>query len=445
MKNIWAGALVTAMLLSVPAAAKTDSTEQSDTTQPDQLTYVHAGTLLTVPGLPAQSNKTVIIRNDRIESIADGFLSPPEDSDAHTSIIDMRDRFVLPGLMDMHVHLSFQYDADDFELEGVADEIAGLDKSQKEDVSGMVNAIGYANKTLMAGYTTVRNVGSFGWHIPALKQAITGGRIDGPRILTAMYTLHPGSGDDPGACSGVESCRRAVRRQIDMGADLIKIYATCSGSKPCGQKDAPGIFLDDELAAIIATARSRQMRVAAHGHASDGILRSVKAGVDSIEHGSFMPPEARDILKNNGGFLVPTTAVVENNVRAGLKKAQGPMRAVMQGFIDGHAKNFMAAYRSGVKIAAGSDAGVTEHGKNADELVYYVNAGMPESDAIKSATVHAAELIDKSKDLGTLEPGKLADLISVEGNPLTDISVLKSVRFVMKNGQVFKCEDGRCP
>ncbi|MEP2988652.1 MAG: amidohydrolase family protein [Parasphingorhabdus sp.] len=445
MRNILASALVAATILSSPAMAEAEDAEQTEAEKPDRVTYVHAGQLLAEPGQSVLSNKTIIVRNDRIESIADGFVSPPQDNEDDNHVIDMKDRFVLPGLMDMHVHLSFQYDANDFKLRGVADEIAGLDKNQKDDVSGMINAIGYANKTLMAGYTTVRNVGSFGWHIPALKQAINAGRIDGPRILTAMHTLHPGSGDDPGACSGVEGCRRAVRRQIDMGADLIKIYATCSGSKPCGQKDAPGIFLDDELDAIIATARSRQMRVAAHGHASDGILRSVKAGADSIEHGSFMPQEARDILKRNGGFLVPTTAVVENNVRAGLKKAQGPMRTVMQGFIDGHAKNFMAAYRAGVKIAAGSDAGVTKHGKNADELVFYVKAGMPASDAIKSATVHAADLIDKSKDLGTLEVGKLADIISVEGNPLTDISTLQSVKFVMKNGEVFKCEETRCP
>ena len=371
-------------------------------------------------------------------------MVPTSDEKTDITIINMKDKFVLPGLMDMHVHLSFEYDTDGFKIEGVSDEGEIGSKAQRADIATFVEAMGNARKTLQAGYTTVRNVGSEGWDIPALKQAIEAGRVEGPRIFSSMHTIRPGSDNGSGACSGVESCRLAVRRQIDMGADLIKIYASCSGSKPCGNKDAPGIFLPDELKAIVETAHTRRLTVAAHSHSASGIVDSLRAGVDSIEHGSHTPKEAHKLFRKNGAYLVPTITVVQENVKRGLEDAEGPMRKVMQDFVDNHGNNIMAAYKSGVKIAAGSDAGVTKHGDNAHELQYYVEQGMSASDAIKSATIHGAGLLRKSQDLGTIEAGKIADIIAVSGNPLDDIKSLQSVVLVVKDGKVYRCEAGAC-
>ncbi len=344
----------------------------------------------------------------------------------------------------MHVHLSFEYGVDGFKIEGVSDEGEIGSKAQRDDIATFVEAMGNARKTLQAGYTTVRNVGSEGWDILALKQAIEAGRVEGPRIFSSMHTIRPGSDTGSGACSGVESCRLAVRRQIDMGADLIKIYASCSGSKPCGNKDAPGIFLPDELEAIVETAHTRRLTVAAHSHSASGIVDSLRAGVDSIEHGSHTPKEAHKLFRKNGAYLVPTITVVQENVKRGLEDAEGPMRKVMQDFVDNHGNNIMAAYKSGVKIAAGSDAGVTKHGDNAHELQYYVEQGMSASDAIKSATIHGAGLLRKNQDLGTIEVGKIADIIAVSGNPLDDIKSLQSVVFVMKDGKIYRCDTNAC-
>jgi len=404
----------------------------------DKVVLVQAGWLLAVPGSAPQRERTIVVRNDRIERIDAGYTRPDTIGDADTQIVDLHNRYVLPGLMDMHVHLSMNSGGQPaMRIGGVSDEIAEGDATQRRDVTQLVDSIGNAQKTLMAGYTTVRDVGGEGWHIVALREAIAAGKLEGPRILTSVATLYPGSDNGSGSCTGVESCRRATRRQIDMGADLIKIYASCSGSRPCGRQDAPPTFLDDELKAIVDTAHSRQLRVAAHAHGEAATRAALGAGVNSIEHGSFTPPDAIALFRKNGAFLVPTLSV-QDNIRKDIVTAKGAMRAVMENFLAKHGPRMMAAYRGGVPIAAGSDAGIGVHGNNARELELYVKEGMPAADAIKAATVNGARLIGRAAELGTIEAGKIADIVAVGADPLADITALQHVSFVMKDGHVYR-------
>lgn len=406
----------------------------------DKVEIIYAGKLLTMADKTPRSNQTIVVRNGRIAQILPGFMKPSQITDADVSVVDLKDQTVLPGLMDMHVHLSFESGKEPFKLPNVSDEFDADTAPQRDDVTHLVDGIENARRTLLAGFTTVRNLGSEGWHIAVLEEAIKEGRLVGPRIYNAFSPIYAGSDSGQGACTSVESCRRTTRRQIDMGADLIKIYATCSGGKPCGRQDAPSVFLDDELAAIVEVAHSRQLRVAAHAHGEQGIISALKAGVNSIEHGSYNTKESHALFIKNGAFLVPTMAV-HDNIEKDILTAKGPMKAVMQNFLDKHGPRMMAAYRDGVMIAMGSDAGVSIHGNNAHELEYYVAEGMPAFDAIKAATVNGAALIGRSADLGTIEVGKIADIIAVKGDPLADISVLKAVDFVMKDGIVFKSVD----
>lgn len=447
MKKRFFAPLVAAAVLLAPigqqfAVAQTATPAIAPATS--EVTVIHAGWVLAVPGKPPLKDATIVVRDGRIASIDTGFVTPAAAAGETIETVELRDGYVLPGLMDVHVHLSTPTgDAKPLRLRGVSDELGASTEAERDDVTGLVDAIANARKTLMAGYTTVRDLGSTGWHIAALRDAINSGRLEGPRIFAAMNIIHPGSDDDPGACSGVESCRKATRRQIDMGADLIKVYASCSGSKPCGRQDAPGTFLPDELKAIVETAHTRGLRVAAHAHSEAAIREALVAGVDSIEHGSYTPADAIPLFLARGTFLVPTLSV-QDNIRRDIKTAKGEMRDVMANFLANHAPRMMAAYRAGVKIAAGSDAGVAVHGNNARELELYVQAGMPAIDAIKAATVNAAALVGRDKDLGTIEPGKIADIIAVRGNPVADITALRLVRFVMKEGVVYR-NDGAVP
>jgi imidazolonepropionase-like amidohydrolase len=411
----------------------------------DKVKLIQAGWLLAVPGQQPLRTQTIVVRNDRIERIENGYTAPQAIPDAEVEVIDLQSSFVLPGLMDMHVHLSKTSPGETpFRIRNVSDDLEGASVAQRNDLTELVDAIGNAHKTLMAGYTTVRDLGGYGWNSVALRDAIAAGKFDGPRILTAVSILRPSSGSSAGACSGVESCRTATRRQIEMGADLIKVYLSCSGSQPCGYQGAPPTFLDDELKAIIETAHSRQVQVTTHAHGEEAIRAALRAGVNSVEHGSFTPADAIETFKKTGTFLVPTLSV-QDNIRKDIITAKGPMLAVMQNFLDKHGPRMMAAYRAGVKIAAGSDAGVTAHGRNARELELYVLQGMPANDAIKTTTVNAAALIGREKDLGTIETGKIADIIAVGADPIADIKALQSVSFVMKDGRVFRNEAAASP
>ena len=431
-----------AVLLCMSLQANEETDTEIDVVDTQWL-VIHAGSLLAVPGEPPLSEKTVVIRDGRINRILDGYVlaaeAIEEEPAASVEFLDLSQAFVLPGLMDMHVHLSFEFGVDGQKSYGAAEEYLMQFQTARDDAYNFVTAIGNAHKTLDAGYTTVRNVGSMGWHIFALRDAIRDGNLEGPRIIASGHAIRIGADNGNGACASVESCRRATREQIDMGADVIKIYATCSGSKPCGYEGAPSVFLEDELNAVVEVAASRELKVAAHAHGTAGINMAAQSGVTSIEHGSYNDAESHKIMRKNGVFLVPTLAV-QDNIRKDIENASGPMLEVMQGFLDNHGPRMFAAYKAGVQIAAGSDAGVTPHGKNARELELYVDYGLTPAEAVTAATVTAAQLIGMDDELGTIEAGKIADLIAVEVNPLIDIKALQNVSVVIKDGRIVKNE-----
>ena len=427
------GALSGCLGLALAAAAPAEQE------LPDGL-VIHAGTVIAVPGDEPLADKTIVVAGGRIAEIRDGFLDPAATADKDSPgprLLDLRDAVVLPGLMDMHVHLSMEFGVEGQRSYGVSDQYALDHRSAKDDAYLMVNAIVNARKTLEAGFTTVRNVGGDGWHIFALRDGIRDGALTGPRIITAGHLIRIGADEGPGACWSVESCRRATRVQIDMGADLIKVVATCSGSRPCGNEFAPAVILEDEFRAIVEVAGSRGLKVAAHAHGTDGINRAARLGAASIEHGSFNDGQSHRIMRENGVYLVPTLAV-QDNIRADIGSAHAEMVALMQSFLDNHGPRIYAAHKAGVLIAAGTDAGVTKHGNNARELELYVEHGLTPEEAIVTATVNAAALIGMGNELGTIEPGKIADLVAVAGDPLEDISVLKNVQVVIQGGRVVK-------
>ena len=401
---------------------------------------IHAGTVIAVPGGDVLTDQTIVVSDGRIAAVRDGFLDPSDAAGSDSAVpelLDLRDAAVLPGLMDMHVHLSMEFGVEGQRSYGVSDQYAVQHRAAKDDAYFLVNAIVNARKTLEAGFTTVRNVGADGWHIFALRDGIRDGALTGPRVITAGHLIRMGADEGPGACWSVESCRRATRVQIDMGADLIKVVATCSGSKPCGNEFASALVLEDEFRAIVEVAGSRDLKVAAHAHGTDGINLAARLGAASIEHGSFNNAESHWIMRENGVYLVPTLAV-QDNIRADIGSADGDMVGLMQSFLDNHGPRIFAAHKAGVAIAAGTDAGVTKHGNNARELELYVEHGLTPEEAIVTATVNAAALIGMEDELGTVEPGRIADLIAVSGNPLSDISALRNVQVVIQGGRVVK-------
>ena len=428
----------TILLLCMPLQAEEEAEEEVVKTQ---WLVVHAGTLLAIPGKSPKSEKTIVIKDGLIDRVLDGYVSSDEviedDENAVVEFLDLSESYVLPGLMDMHVHLSFEFDVDGQKSYGAAEEYLKQEASARDEAYNFVNAIGNARKTLDAGYTTVRDLGSRGWHIFALRDAIRDGNLEGPRIISAGHAVRVGADEGSGACVSVESCRRATREQIDMGADVIKVYATCSGSKPCGYQGAPSVFLADELKAVVETAITRELKVAAHAHGTDGINLAAASGVSSIDHGSYNDAESHKIMRKNGVFLVSTLAV-QPRILKDIETASGAMLDVMQGFLDNHGPRMYAAHKAGVQLAAGSDAGVSPHGKNAYELEMYVKYGLTPAEAIKVSTVNGAKLLGMEDKLGTIESGKIADLIAVEQNPLEDIKSLQNVAVVIKDGRIVK-------
>lgn len=412
-----------------------------DTKPPDTLTYVHAGTLIAVPGNTPLRNQTLVIRDGRIERIASGYLS-----DANAEIVDLKDMTVLPGLIDSHVHLRSDRDS------GKPDDVLRLEAGEVA-----LQAAAHARTTLMAGFTAVQDVGG-PKEIFALRNAINKGLVPGPHIRAAGSAISAtgGHGDFHGfkddllemyqsetVCDGVADCRRAVRQAVKNGADVIKITATggvlSNTNAGTGQQ-----LMDDELRTIVETAATMGRKVTAHAHDKDGIDAALRAGVKSIEHGSFMDAETAELFKRYDAVLVPT-------VLAGMTVVEWandpdtflPPNSVKKALEVGPAMQDMAtlAWESGVTIAFGTDTGVSKHGDNAKEFQYMVAAGMTPMEAIRSATVVAAEHIEMGDEIGTLEVGKHADLIAVDGDPLADVSELMDVDFVMKGGVVYKQDD----
>lgn len=403
--------------------------------------YVHAGRLLDVPGKSPRGPSTLIVENGRIKAVQTGHATAPDG----VRTIDLRDRFVLPGMIDSHVHLS----SDRAGNEGL---LAGLTESPQLTA---FETYWNAQKTLRAGFTTVRNLGDSGG-VLALKEAIARGWVAGPTIVDAGQSISTTSGHmderlglreelheavgSANLCDGVEECRKAVRRQVGRGADVIKIATTGGVNSRIGAGLGKQMF-DDEAKAIVDTAHLYGKKVAVHAHGADGVALALRAGADSIEHGTMMDDETIRLFARSGAFYVPTLSTVNGYLERIAKdpNAYPPdVRAKIDWRISITGKALEKAVPAGVKVAFGTDAGVSKHGRNADEFELLVKHGMTPASAIQAATVNAAELLGLAKEIGTLEPGKRADLIAVAGDPLSDVTVLKSVGFVMKNGVVVR-------
>ncbi|CAN0404173.1 unnamed protein product [Discosporangium mesarthrocarpum] len=410
--------------------------------QADDIKIVHAGTLLAVPGEAPVNRQSIVIRSGRIDQIVDGYITP-SDLGVDAEKINLRDKFVLPGLIDMHVHITSQLGPD-----------SRNDALYVTTPMKALRCAHYAGTTLRAGFTTVRDLGAEPEAIFALRDAINQGLIDGPTIVAAGSAIAAtgGHGDVDGykaellelwtpnsICDGPYDCRSAVRQAVKFGSDWVKITATG------GVLSATGTGLgkqltDDELVEIMNTAHSLGVKVAAHAHGTDGINAALRAGVDSIDHGTFLDEESIELFLETGAYLVPTLSPaikipesMEGNpfytddIKA---KANAAGAAAMD--------NIRRAYLAGVNIAFGTDTGVTAHGLNADEFAYMVQLGMSEMEAIHAATMSAATLLSQSDVIGSIEVGKRADIIATDRSPLEDITELERVSTVIKAGKLIR-------
>ena len=403
---------------------------------------IHAGQLLDKPGAPAKGPSTIIIKDGKIAEVRAGFQDGPEGA----AKVDLKNKFVLPGLIDSHVHL-------DSDAGGNA---ALLEAITSSDATTAYRAAGNAKKTLMAGFTTVRNLGDGTGATLALRDAIAAGDLPGPRIIDAGRSISATSGhmdnknglaedlhssiSDDNLCDGTESCRQAVRMQIRRGVDVIKIATTGGVNSRIGVGLGRQMF-DDEVKALVDTAHMYGKKVAVHAHGNDGVDAALAAGADSIEHGTMLDDASIKLFKQAGAYYVPTLSTVNGYLErlAANPNAYPPdVLAKVKWRIDVTGKSLAKAYPAGVKIAFGTDAGVSKHGRNADEFELMVKHGMPAAAAIEAATMNAATLLGVEKEVGSVEAGKAADIIAVSGDPTKDVTVLKSVLFVMKDGVVHK-------
>lgn len=405
-----------------------------------QTKYIHCGHLIDGTNKTVKSEQTIIIDNNTITAVEAGYTKVPEGAEG----IDLKDHYVLPGFMDMHVHLEFESNPKLYES-----------RFRDDPADVALKATQYCDRTLMAGFTTVRDLGGTGINV-SLQKAIARGFIRGPRIYTAEKSLATTGGHadptngvrsdlkgDPGPKEGVvnsvEDAKKAVRQRYKNGADCIKITAT--GGVLSVAKDGSGPqFTLEEVQAIVATAKDYGMTTAAHAHGVEGMQRAIIAGINSIEHGTYMDEETMDLMIKHGTYYVPT--ILAGNFVAAKAKIPGfyPDIVVPKALAIGPQieATFAKAYKRGVKIAFGTDSGVSYHGDNGREFELMVNAGMPPIEAILSATASAADLMQISDKVGTIEKGKWADVVAVKGNPLEDITILQRVAFVMKEGMVYK-------
>ncbi|MDX2220547.1 MAG: amidohydrolase family protein [Burkholderiales bacterium] len=428
--------LFVAATLSAPALAQAPASAPAPAPKSVAL---QCGTLIDVRGLKMEGAHTIVVSGKQIARVDRGHAAP-----ANATVIDLKRHTCLPGLIDLHVHLGGQL------ARGSAMESFSLNPADYA-VRGVANA----EKTLLAGFTSVRELGASQGVSIALRNAINGGIVKGPRIQAAGAVVSTGGHGDPtnglradlmgspgverGVANGPDEARKVVRQRYKEQFDLIKISTTGGVLSLAKSGDAP-LLVDEELKAIVETARDYSMPVATHAHGADGMKRAIRAGVQTIEHGTYLDDEAMALMKEKGTWYVPTISAgrfVADKAKEGgyfpeiiraKAEAIGPQ---IQG-------TFAKAYKAGVKIAFGTDTGVSPHGDNAKEFGYMVEAGMPPLEALRAATLSAATVMGMEKQLGTLEAGKLADIIAVPGDPVKDIGVMTKVEFVMKDGVVYK-------
>ena len=412
------------------------------TTLVSQDKYIHAGKIFDSSSGEYQLNKTIIISGNTISSIEDGFIEPKNENIA---VYDLKSKVLLPGLIDFHVHMESE--------SGGKERYINRFQDNKADVAFKSTVI--AKKTLLAGFTTVRDVGGSGVNI-SLRNAINKGVVIGPRIFTSGKTIATTGGhgdptngyreglvDDPGPKDGVvnsiSDARKAVRYRYKNGADLIKITAT-GGVMSMAKNGQNPQFTEQVIDAIVKTANDYGMHVAAHAHGDEGMYRAVKSGVKTIEHGSIMKERTMKLMREKNAYLVPTISAGEHVAKMARIPGYYPEIIIPKAIEVGvqNKATTKRAYKMGVPIAFGTDAGVYPHGDNAGEFLYMDEIGIPAEYSIKSATITNAKLLNMENMLGQIKKGFYADIIATDKSPTDDISTLKNVIFVMKDGMVYK-------
>jgi len=405
-----------------------------------QRTLIHCGTLIDGISNTPKSQATIIVEKNRITDVQTGYTA----AQSTDKVVDMKNQTVMPGWIDMHVHI---------ESETSKDQYVKRMTNNMADVA--YEAQKHANTTLMAGFTTVRDLGGSNVNI-SIRNAINKGLVVGPRIFTAGRTIATTGGHgDPtngfsntytvpdyvtnGVVDSPEAARQAVRQRYKDGADCIKITAT-GGVLSIAKNGKGPQFTENEIEAIVATAKDYGFHVAAHAHGAEGMKRAIRAGVTTIEHATFMDDEAIALFKKHGAYYVPTI-IAGKTVGDSVKVPGYYHPLVVPKAIETSkqiAETFAKAYKAGVKVSFGTDAGVFPHGYNAKEFMYMTEGGMPMMEAIKSATIVNAEILGMKAELGSIEKGKLADIVAVEGDPLKDAKAMMNVALVMKDGKIYK-------
>jgi imidazolonepropionase-like amidohydrolase len=405
-----------------------------------QKTFIWCGTLIDGISDEPKKSMTIVVEKNKITSIETGFSKPG----ANDKTIDLKTKTVTPGWMDMHVHLEEETNPNRY-----------LQEFTLNPADYAFQSVKFSETTLMSGFTAVRDLGGSGVNI-SLRNAINKGLIKGPRVYTAGKAIATTGGHaDPtngyradlmgapgpkdAVADGPDECRKAVRQRYKEGSDLIKITAT-GGVLSVARSGSNPQFTEEEIKAIVETAKDYGFKVAVHAHGAEGMKRAIRAGVNSIEHGTYMDDEAMALAKQYGTWYVPTltagSAVADSAIKPGYYPDVVRTKALEIG--PKIKATFAKAYKTGVKIAFGTDAGVYKHGLNWLEFGYMIEAGMKPMDAIKSATISAADLLGEKDKLGSIEVNKLADIVAVDGDPLTDSKVFGKVVFVMKDGVVYK-------
>ena len=402
-------------------------------------TLLQCGRLIDVRALEVFAERTIVVEEKKIVRVDKGYTAT-----AGAQVVNLRDHSCLPGLIDLHVHLAFSLSP-----------ASTVESFTFNPADYAVRSVGNAEKTLMAGFTSVRDLGSSQGVSVALRNAINQGLVKGPRIQAAGFITSTGGHGDPtnalradlmgnpgpdlGIVSGAAEARRAVRQRYKEGFDLIKISTTGGVLSLAKSGDAP-LLADEELAAIVATAKDYGYPVVTHAHGAEGMKRAIRAGVQTIEHGTYLDDEAMALMKQHGTWLVPTISagryVADKARTAGyFPDIIRPKALTIGPQIQGM---FARAYKGGVKIAFGTDQGVAPHGENAREFEYMVEAGMPALETLRAATLYGATVMGMESQIGTIEAGKLADIVAVPGDPSKEIAVMSRVGFVMKDGVIYR-------
>jgi imidazolonepropionase-like amidohydrolase len=403
--------------------------------------YIHCGKLIDTKNGKVLTNKTIIVSSKLIKSIEDGFVTPTA---ATAKVIDLKSKTVMPGWIDMHVH-----------FENQTSPTAYLDEFTLNDADIAYDAEGFAKTTLIAGFTTVRDLGGSGVNV-SLRNAINSGKVIGPRIFTVEKSIASTGGHaDPtngyrkdlmgnpgpkeGVVNGIEEARQAVRQRYKNGADWIKITAT-GGVLSVAKSGSNPQFTQEEIEAIVSTAKDYGMKVAAHAHGDEGMQRAVRGGVKTIEHGTEMSDATMNLMIQYNAYLVPTITAGKHVAEKAAVPNYYPAIIVPKALAIGPKiqGTFAKAYKKGVPIAFGTDAGVFPHGENAKEFIYMTEAGMPFMKALQSATITNAQLLDMDQKIGVLEPGFMADIIATNEDPSQNINTVTNVVFVMKEGVEYK-------